>query len=336
MNTEKKKVQMPPIMEVFAKNDAAPKEIAAEGVKTAKAERGAKSAAVKGKGGYKKLNKSQKLSNKYRRQLKRKFGKDFVITDAQMRIYKAEKKVVDGMKSSVEFVLYFKRLGQLHKSESRQMIILMSVVWTIKGRLNMPKNTVLFKERSVAMLEIQVLNTSGYYTVAFAGISVWILRNSALDNGIKQFNLGQIDAAAVKALRKNVQLTLNQFLIYLNNLALANQSNAESIIETALCVVTKKPVYDKQDFGAKQGKASAQVILTCLAAKIDGKYVDAVYYWQYSLDNMKTWMDLEATDTSKNIVDGMVLDIKTYFRKRYKTKKNGMTEWCSPEFVTPR
>jgi len=53
---------------------------------------------MKKKSGYKKLNESQKLSNKYRRQLRKIYGEDFVISDAEMRAFKREMKLQKGFK----------------------------------------------------------------------------------------------------------------------------------------------------------------------------------------------------------------------------------------------
>lgn len=287
---------------------------------------------------YKKLSKSQKLSNKYRRQLRKQFGEKFVITDEEMRIYKRGKKNLFSINNSVEAILFFSTVDQLPNNSFKKMIILAITVWTIKAKLAMPNKKLAFKQRSIDMAQVQTLNVSGYFTVAFTGLALWITRNSALDLAIQKQELGTGTAAAYITARRNVKLSLNLFLIYLNGLALADQVHAEDMITIALCEVTKVPTTNKQDFGIRQGIASGSIVLTALKAVIDGKKVSAIYYWQYGLmvDGNLVWTDLPETDTSKTIATGMGLGVTTYFRMRYKTKKGGMTDWFGPLDISPK
>ena len=71
-----------------------------------------------------------------------------------------------------------------------------------------------------------------------------------------------------------------------------------------------------------------------LAARdINGKYVAACYGWQMSMDEI-TWVDLPDTAVARLDVTGMLVDRKTFFRKRYTTSKGGTTAWSNSIGIT--
>ena len=205
----------------------------------------------------------------------------------------------------------------------KKMIIMMAVIPTIKGKLGMPKNVTLYKERSIAMAQVQTLNTSGYYTPVFAGLALWITRNTALDTAIKNNEKkdGSGSATIVKTKKADVKLSLNLFLIYINALALADQENA-------LCVVRKTAVKVIKDLRYKMGPGTGKITIIAKAA---GKGIQATYEFQYGymMAGVIVWTNAGSQPRCKIILT-FAKGVNTYFRKRMTTTKDGVSDWCAP------
>jgi hypothetical protein len=288
-------------------------------------ERKEKAPVAKKKGGYVKLNKSQKETNKIRRQFKK---KGEILNDAEIRLIKKEKKSFAKIGSISQEKHYFRTLAQT--TERRvAYIILMAVTPIIKGKLAMPSNDVLYKERSIAMWQVQTDNTSGYYTPVFSGLANWNTKNGLLDTAIKNWTKGTGTVANVEYARGFVQLALNLFLIYINGLALANQLNAISIIETSLCEVCKTRSSNPKDFTAKLGPGSGCVSLKSGVIKIDNKKVTNTYEFQYGymMGTGIVWTSIPSGGRCKVLIADLPPGL-TYFRKRQSTVKGGTTVWC--------
>jgi hypothetical protein len=121
-------------------------------------------------------------------------------------------------------------------------------------------------------------------------------------------------------------------IAYVNQLCLADQTNALAIIEAAGMLPWKQKAKNtKPDFSITQG-ASGQIILNSLAGKIDGKRVPTTYYWQYGLmvGGVIVWTDLpETVNRCKTIAVGMPINTVVYFRKATLTTKGGMSVYCT-------
>ena len=125
--------------------------------------------------------------------------------------------------------------------------------------------------------------------------------------------LGKV--AKKNKLKTDVMCTLNSLLGFVNILAMDDAVNSEEIITGANLLVCKKRSKGKQNLSAKQGLSPDEIILYCIAEKINGMYVDA-------------------TDEATVVVTGMER-ISTLFRKCSKTKKGGKTKWCTPVEIVP-
>ena len=287
--------------------------------------RSEKTPAAKKKGGYVRLSKSRIETNKIRRQYKK---KDVVLTDAEVRLIKKEKKSFAKIGSVSQENHYFRNLAQTNDRRATY-IILMSLIPTIKGKLAMPQNYVLYKEKSIAMWQIQTDNTSGYYTPAFGGLANWDTKNGLLNTAIKNWLKGTGTVENIKYAQGFVKLALNLFLIYINGLALANQLNAVSIIETSLCEVCKTPVFNPKDFTVKLGPGSGKVSLKSGVIKIDNKKVINTYEFQYGykMGIEIIWTSVPSGNRCRIVIADLPPGF-TYFRKRQSTVKGGTTVWC--------
>ncbi len=222
----------------------------------------------------------------------------------------------------------YKKPQQL--TELQTIFILAITVHTIKGKLGFKLNSkdseVLFN--ATAIQEALVLNTGGYYTPAFGQMALLGTCITTFSNSINNVNLGVLGAEGAKNTAKvNLMKVLRKALTYVNGLAEDDQTNAVEIITGAKMIVIGTPSINKQDFAVKQGPGTGEVILTSLAVKVDGKYVKAVYEWQFSIDNGKTWESLPVTTKAKTMATGMLSGIATLFRKRTSSAKTGISTW---------
>ena len=139
-----------------------------------------------------------------------------------------------------------------------------------------------------------------------------------------------LDSAGQKKTAKtNLYGCLKDALAYVNNLAW-NQVDAAAIITGAKMVLKNSKTSVKQDFKVKQGKATGEALIISLALMLDGKYLKAMYYWQYSLDGGITWIDLPQTSKANTILIGMTAGLPAKFRKRTYSSKTGLSKWCTP------
>jgi hypothetical protein len=104
----------------------------------------------------------------------------------------------------------------------------------------------------------------------------------------------------------------------------AEPENSQSIIEGAGMWVMKMPTLRQRVFAVKRARKSGSVEL--VAPRPAER---ATYYWQYSIDEMKTWISLNETVKSSTTADGFVPGTTVYFRHRVRTGK-GMGDWSDP------
>jgi len=236
-------------------------------------------------------------------------------------------------------MLYFKTFLRMNDGERKTMIILTAkVIQTIRAKLDMPKNHILYKDKSINMAEVQTLNTKGYFTDAFDGLALWITRNGVLALALKNRSLGTGTTQQVRDARADVKKSLDLFLQYLNELIKEDQDNAEEIIHTALCVLVKLYKRAIKDFEIKQGPGAGSIILISAAAMIDGKRVAALYRWQWGvmIDGKIVWYDLDSTPKHRTIAINMPLETAVFFRKAVTTTKGGAGKFCKEKCITPK
>ena len=101
-------------------------------------------------------------------------------------------------------------------------------------------------------------------------------------------------------------------------------------------VVIQRSARVVKDFAVKQMEATGSILLRSASAKIDGKYVNASYEWQYTTDDGVTWIALPTTiNKAKTIAKDMVVGVATIFRKRITTSKGGTSAWVVSKPITP-
>lgn len=85
----------------------------------------------------------------------------------------------------------------------------------------------------------------------------------------------------------------------------------------------------KQELTASYTLATGEALLSCIALKINGKYVSKVTYtWQKSIDGGITWVNIYSGPESKYLVKGLTPGVVMKFRKRSVSTKGGATAWC--------
>ena len=154
----------------------------------------------------------------------------------------------------------------------------------------------------------------------------------AIDN--MGFVLG--DEGAKAAAKKQLKDILDDAVVYVNRICRTNQTFAVEIITGAKMEVVRTGSFDKPELEVKQGNGTGEIKLRAKAVKIDGNYVRTTYYWQYSIDDGKTWEDLDDTQVANTVASGMLAGIPTVFRARHKSTKGGMSTWCAKVGITPR
>ncbi len=218
------------------------------------------------------------------------------------------------------------------------MVLLALTSRTVKGKLGFTITTAdgIFLFNSEAIFNALTLNTGGYYSTPFNHLALLGTQNAAFASAISDVRLNVLGGeGAKKAAKKALKLTLDSALAYINELARTNQNNAVEIITGAKMMVIGDHSVNKQDFAVKYGDATAEVNLTALAEKVNGKYVKAIYDWQFSIDNGRTWENLPSTTKAKTIATGMLVGIATLFRKRTITVKHGTSQWCDAIQIIP-
>ena len=232
-----------------------------------------------------------------------------------------------------------KQRGASLKKLNNNFIILLAVTRPrkIKGKLgfdlNTSDNSFLVKSRNI--YDALDLNTGGYYTTAFADMPLLDTRIDDFEEAIDNMGFVLGDEGAKTAAKGLLKETLDDALIYVNKICRNNQTFAVEIITGAKMEVAKSGNFEKPDFEVKQGNGTGTIDLISKAVKIDGHYVSTTYYWQFSIDNGKTWENLEETQVANTTATGMLVNIPTIFRKRTRTTKGGLSAWCAPLGITP-
>ena len=264
--------------------------------------------------------------------------RDLHLSAKDRRLIKKEKKRIDRIKTQAQVQVYWNNLLKLPSSRERQLMILFALsIITIKAKLGMPTREADFLKHSEDMQEALKKNTLGYFSPAFARLNQWKTENENLDKAMTDVTNGVRGAEGRKKNAKaNLRVTLKLALAYINELALLNQAKANAIIEASLMVVIQRSARVVKDFAVKQMEATGSILLRSASAKIDGKYVNASYEWQYTTNDGVTWIALPTTiNKAKTIAKDMVVGVATIFRKRITTSKGGTSAWVVSKPITP-
>jgi hypothetical protein len=118
---------------------------------------------------------------------------------------------------------------------------------------------------------------------------------------------------AVEARDEKLAVLVTDFehlLAYVQTVADANPSQAQSLIESAGMSVRAVGAHPKAELTAKPGPVPGSVKLMAKAAAHR-----ASYDWQYSSDQ-KTWVDAPETLQAKTVISGLTSGATYYFRSR--------------------
>ncbi len=203
---------------------------------------------------------------------------------------------------------------------------------TIQGKLGFDKGLkdADFLINAQAIFDALTVNISGFYTPPFVDMPKFQGCLKDFTNAIKNSKQRLLDSAAQKKTAKtNLYGVLKDALAYVNSLAWDNL-DAAAIITGAKMVVKANKTSKKQDFKVKQGLTTGEALIISLALMLDGKYLKATYYWQYSLDGGVTWIDIPQTSRANTTLIGMPAGVPAKFRKRTYSAKTGLSKWCTP------
>ena len=281
-----------------------------------------------------KLNKSKQETEMLKDAYK-KFGIELTKEDCTM--LKKERRLQEKVKCHSQEVLYFRTMPA--RVGERGMMILL-VIFLIVPACPMPRNPRAYHVKVVALALAQTGNISGYFGTPFPGVALMNTNNGLLDTAIKANEKGDGSGSpeAVLAAMAEVKISVDLLIVFIRSMCIANQTDAAAYIAAAGMIPKKERQKNtKPEFGIKQG-ATGEVVLTSLAAKIDGKRVDAIYYWQYGLmvAGVLTWYDLpETVNQCQTTATGMPTGQTVSFRKATKTKKGGLSAWSVVKTISP-
>jgi len=287
----------------------------------------------------KKKNKSQVATEKI---IEEGEENGFKLTADSVRIIKSERKIREMIVHPAQAVQYYKTLEQRIGSGATYIILVMDVVPLIQAKCPMPENATAYLKKAKILLKAQVDNTFGYFTPPFAGLTVFTTDIGDLATAIQNFidDDGTGNTETIEAAVKLVQVSIDALLVFVNSVCRGNQVDALAIIAAAKMQVAKQREKGKKpDFSIKLGAASGSVILTSLAGKVGKNRVPTTYYWQYGLmvGGVLVWTDLpDTTDECTTTATGMPINVAVAFRKRTKSKKGGLSDWCTPLYISPK
>ncbi len=237
--------------------------------------------------------------------------------------------------SAMELEKLISSAAKMRYSAHRKVsIIILSILQNnIKGRLGftikLADEKFYFNAKAIAYA-IR-LNRFGFYNPQFKKLDLLDTRIDFYKKSLDDIMQGGIGKVAIKnTAKRKLKYTLDSALDFINEQARDNRVDAVTIITGANLIVHKKRVVNKKELEAILGGATGEIILKCIAEKVNGKYIDATYMWQFSIDNGKTWEPIDPTHGAKVVVKGMLPGISTLFRNRSKTSKKGLTAWCNP------
>ena len=226
------------------------------------------------------------------------------------------------------------------KNENIKMVMALAImrINKIKAKLGMSSLERTYLAESVAMHKAQLDDTEGFFSTAFADLTLWDAQNIVADQKIRDVDNKVPNAETAKNTAfEDLQITLDGALGYVNNLVRRNQRQAADIIANALMHQVKKGEINKQDFTAVIGDTPGTVFLSALIPVEATKKLKCTFFWCYSYDGGITWSlyEILPTHQAKTLVTGLESEKSVIFRKRQLTK-NGFSDWVVSPPVTPK
>ncbi len=220
--------------------------------------------------------------------------------------------------------------------KDERIIILSISLGYPKGKLGFKLKAAdsTFYFKALAISRALSKDVKGYYA-AFKEIKLLTDEVELYAKSLREIGLGGLGKVARKnRCKQDLKGTLDKALNFINNLAAENPEHGIEIITGAKFKVCISRSGGKQLLRVKQTSTPGEVKLYGLAVKTDGKYVRAIYEFQYSTDGGKTWigkigdMKLYAQKPIMKIKK-LELGVDTLFRMR-SNSKNGLSAWCNP------
>lgn len=138
------------------------------------------------------------------------------------------------------------------------------------------------------------------------------------DANAKAKNGGAAPVADRKAKRKDIEVMLDELVVYVRSTVRANAADAAAaaaMILSAGLSIRKPRTTSKAPLAAKHGGVSGDVLVSARSVS-----KTAIYIWEYSLDQ-QSWTSLPQTMTAKTRVSGLTPGQTYYFRFRAQTRK---------------
>ncbi len=223
-------------------------------------------------------------------------------------------------------------MKKLKNNQFFMILVITGSVKVIQGKLGFGKGLREddFLINAQAIFDALNNNVSGFYTPPYPGMKDLENFIAAFTQAIKNSKSRLLDSAAQKkSAKSDLYGSLKDALAFVNNLAWTQPSNGAAIITGAKMVEKGANTNKKQGFVVRQGKATGEALLIAVALMLDGKYLKATYFWQYSLDGGVTWIDLPTTTKANTMIAGMTAGVPAKFRKRTSSTKTGLSKWCT-------
>ncbi len=179
-------------------------------------------------------------------------------------------------------------------------------------------------------------NVGGYYDPQFIELDALDEANEFFFKAIKKVSIEKDGAVSAKNTQKErVKIILDNALDFVNRLAKLNPKHSAEIITSAKMLLVKKRSGGKHGLKVKQGRGTGVIDLSSTGKKINGKYVRCTYFWEYSIDDKKTWIPLGSNMKASYTARNMKVGVKTFFRMRNNTHKEGTSDWVVAKHIFP-
>lgn len=191
----------------------------------------------------------------------------------------------------------------------------------VSAVLKMPKSAK--KVTSFAQSVVTALSDNASFpspTPALATVNADITALEAAESAVLSRTKGAVQTRNLKLAA--VHTDLQHLLSYVQQIADANLTTAESVIQSAGMSVRKVTLHDKAPVAVRQGTPSGTAHLV---AKSAGRR--ASYEWQYSTDQ-KTWTNAPSTLQAKTDITGLTVGTTYSFRVR-PVLASGEQNWTS-------
>ena len=117
---------------------------------------------------------------------------------------------------------------------------------------------------------------------------------------------------------------MNQYHAYVQQLANADPTQAQVLVNAATMSLRKAGSHPKSDLAVKQ-KVSGTIKL--IAKSVKGA---RAHNWQYSTDGGKTWIEVPQTTKAVTTITGLTPGVSVTYRHRALATTTGLGDWSQP------